>query len=499
VNKTSDQTIMADIAIIGGGSGGLSVAAVAAQLGAKVVLVEQGKMGGDCLNTGCVPSKALIAAAKAAEVVRTAGKFGVTGHEPAVDFTQVNAHVRDVIAGIAPHDSVERFEGLGVQVIQAAANFVSPTEIQAGDHRIKARRFVVATGSSPALPPIPGLAPGLAPGSAPGSAPGLAPGLAEVPYLTNETVFDLVEPPDHLIVIGGGPIGVELAQAHRRLGPRVTLIEAFTLMSKDDPEAVDVVRRRLIAEGIDLREGIQIANVERQANGVAVTLEGNDGATFPILGSHLLVAAGRRANVDGLGLEAAGIRYSAKGIEVDARLRSSNKRVFAIGDVVGAHQFTHMAAYHAGIVIRNALFRLPAKVSNHAVPWVTYSDPELAHVGLNEVEARARHGEVRVLSWSFADNDRARAERDTEGLVKVVVRRNGRILGATIVGRHAGELILPWVLAIDRSLKIGAMANLIAPYPTLGEVSKRVAASYYTDTLFGSRTRSLVRALRWLG
>ena len=317
--------------------------------------------------------------------------------------------------------------------------------------------------------------------------------------MTNETVFDLVEPPDHLIVIGGGPIGVELAQAYRRLGARVTLIEAFTLMSKDDPEAVEVVRRRLIAEGIDLREGIQIANVERRANGVAVALKGDDGATFPILGSHLLVAAGRRANVDGLGLEAAGIRYSAKGIELDARLRSSNKRVFAIGDVVGAHQFTHMAAYHAGIVIRNALFRLPATVNNHAVPWVTYSDPELAHVGLNEVEARARHGEVRVLSWSFADNDRARAERDTEGLVKVVVGRNGRILGATIVGRHAGELILPWVLAIDRSLKIGAMANLIAPYPTLSEVSKRVAASYYTDTLFGNRTRRLVRALRWLG
>ena len=477
--KTAEQMITADIAIIGGGSGGLSVAAGAAQMGAKVVLVEQGKMGGDCLNTGCVPSKALIAAGKAAEVVRTAAKFGVNGHEPAVDFARVNAHVRDVIADIAPHDSIERFEGLGVRVIQAAAKFVSPTEIEAGDHRIKARRFVVATGSSPALPPIPGL--------------------AEVPYLTNETVFDLAELPDHLIVIGGGPIGVELAQAHRRLGTRVTLIEAFTLMSQDDPEAVEILRRRLIAEGIDLREGVHIARVERQANGVAVALEGNDDETFSILGSHLLVAAGRRANVDGLGLEAAGVRFSAKGIEVDARLRSSNRRIFAIGDVVGAYQFTHMAAYHAGIVIRNALFRLPAKVKYHAVPWVTFSDPELAHVGLNEAGARARHGQVRVLSWSFADNDRARAERDTEGLVKVVVGRKGRILGATIVSRHAGELIMPWVLAMDRSLKIGAMANLIAPYPTLSEVSKRVAGSYYTGTLFGGRTRRLVRALQWLG
>ncbi len=477
--KTSNQAIKADIAVIGGGSGGLSVAAGAARMGAKVVLVEKGKMGGDCLNYGCVPSKALIAAGKAAETVRTAAKFGVNGHEPAVDFTRVNAHVRDVIAGIAPHDSVERVESLGVQVIQAAAEFVSPTEIEAGGHRIKARRFVVATGSAPALPPIPGL--------------------AEAPYLTNETVFDLTELPDHLIVIGGGPIGVELAQAHRRLGARVTLIEAFTLMSKDDPEAVEVLRRRLLAEGIDVREGIRIAGVERQANGVAVALERGDGGTISIRGSHLLVAAGRRANVDGLGLEAAGVRYSAKGIEVDARLRSSNKRIFAIGDVAGAYQFTHMAGYHAGIVIRNALFRLPAKVKHHAVPWVTYSDPELAHVGLNEAEARERHGKVRVLSWSFADNDRARAERDTEGLIKAVVGRKGRILGATIVSRHAGELIMPWVLAMDQNLKIGALANLIAPYPTLSEVSKRVAGSYYTDALFGARTRRLVRALQRLG
>jgi pyruvate/2-oxoglutarate dehydrogenase complex dihydrolipoamide dehydrogenase (E3) component len=473
--------IHADLCVIGGGSGGLSVAAGAAQMGAKVVLIEKGKMGGDCLNTGCVPSKSLIAAAHAAQSVRGGARFGVNGHEPEIDFLAVRDHLRKVIAGIAPHDSVERFEGLGVVVIQAAAHFTGPREVAAGRQRVRAKRFVVATGSAPGLPPVPGL--------------------AEAPFLTNETVFDLAERPEHLIVIGGGPIGVEMAQAQRRLGARVTLLEAFTILAKDDPDAVEVVRRRLIAEGVELREGAKIRRVEQRGNGVAVVLgdeAGEDGGQ-EIQGSHLLVSAGRRPNVNGLGLEAAGVNYSAKGIEVDARLRTSNRRIFAIGDVAGGFQFTHMAGYQAGIVIRNALFRLPARVKYHAVPWVTYSDPELAHVGLNEASARQQHGEVRTLVWRFEDNDRARAEDETEGLIKVVVGRRGKVLGATIVGRSAGELILPWVLAIDQGLKVGALANVIAPYPTLSEVSKRAAGSYYTPALFGARTRKVVRALQRLG
>ncbi len=467
-----------DICVIGAGSGGLSLAAGAAQMGVKVVLIEKGKMGGDCLNTGCVPSKALIAASHAANLVRHAGRFGINGHEPEIDFLKVHDHVHGVIAAIAPHDSVERFEGLGVDVIQGAARFTGRREVEADGRRIRARRFVIATGSSPAAPPIRGL--------------------DDVSFLTNETVFDLDQRPDHLIVIGGGPIGIELAQAHRRLGARVTVLERRSILGRDDPDAVDLVRSRVIDDGIELREGAVIKKVARHGNGIALTIEkGGEGER--VTGSHLLVAAGRRANVGGLNLEAAGIDYGPKGIAVDKRLRTTNRKVFAIGDVVGAYQFTHMAAYQAGIVIRNALFHVPAKVDDAAVPWVTYTDPELAHVGLDERRAREQLGDdIRLLKGSFAENDRARAERETDGLIKIVVGRKGRILGATIVGAHAGELILTWVLALRQGLEIGAVANLIAPYPTLSEVSKRAAGSYYTPRLFSHRTRKLVGALQHL-
>jgi pyruvate/2-oxoglutarate dehydrogenase complex dihydrolipoamide dehydrogenase (E3) component len=326
-------------------------------MGAKVVLIEKGKMGGDCLNYGCVPSKSLIAAAKAAQTVRTAARFGVNGHEPEIDFLRVHDHVQGVIAAIAPHDSQERFERLGVKVIRAAARFVGPREVEAGGARVRARRFVVATGSSPAVPPLPGL--------------------ADLPHLTNETIFDLTERPMHLVVLGGGPIGCELAQAHRRLGARVTILARSSILPKDDRAAVEVVRHRLTSEGIDVREHVEITAVERAGNGIAVSFA-EAGFGQRVTASDLLVAAGRRPNVESLGLEAAGIEYGARGIMVDARLRTTNRRVFAIGDVAGGHQFTHMAAYHAGIVIRNALFRLPAKVDYRAVPWVTYTEPELA-------------------------------------------------------------------------------------------------------------------------
>ena len=471
------QKLKVDIAVIGGGSGGLSVAAGAVQMGASVALVEKGKMGGDCLNYGCVPSKALIAAGEAAETTRTSAQFGVNGHEPDIAFDQVNAHVHDVIAGIAPHDSVERFEGLGVKVIQAAAKFVGPREIEAGGYRIKARRIVIATGSSAFVPPIPGI--------------------DEVPHLTNENVFELTERPDHLIVVGGGPIGIEMAQAHRRLGVKVTVVEGLTIMNKDDPDAVDVVRKRLLDEGIALHEQAKVESVVAEGNGVSV-LVAKEGGMERIEGSHILVSVGRRPNVNGLDLEAAGIAYSAKGIDVDARLRTSNKKVFAIGDVAGSYQFTHMAGYHAGIVIRNALFNLPAKVDYKAVPWVTYTDPELAHVGLSEAAAKEQGIEVQAVTFGFDENDRARAERATEGFIKAVIGPRAKILGATIVGRHAGELILPWVLAVQKGLKASDMAGIIAPYPTLGEVSKRVAGAYYTPSLFSDRTRKVVGFMQYL-
>jgi pyruvate/2-oxoglutarate dehydrogenase complex dihydrolipoamide dehydrogenase (E3) component len=463
-----DGSLAADLCIIGAGSGGLSVAAGAVQMGASVVLVEKGEMGGDCLNTGCVPSKSILAAAHAAHVVRHAGRFGVNGHEPAVDFTRVHGHVHGVIAAIAPHDSVERFEGLGVTVIRAPARFLDARTVEAGGTPITARRFVVAAGSRAALPPVPGL--------------------ADVPALTNETIFDLTARPDHLVVLGGGPIGVEMAQAFRRLGARVTLIERFTLLAKDEPEAVAVVRQALLDEGVDLHENAAITRVAPLGNGIAVTLE----AGPAIEATHLLVAAGRKPNVEGLDLDKAGIAFTAKGITVDASLRTSNRKVFAIGDIAGGPQFTHIAGYHAGIVIRQALFGLPAKVDYRALPWVTYSDPELAHAGLTEAEARKVHGEVKVLVQPLADNDRARAEGETRGLAKIVLDRKGRILGATLVGARAGELIAMWGLAIGQGLKIGALAQMIVPYPTLAEISKRAAGAWYTPTLFGPRTRRFV-------
>ncbi len=467
--------IETDICVIGAGAGGLSVAAGAVQLGARVVLIEKGAMGGDCLNTGCVPSKALLAAAHAAQTMRDAGRFGIGGGSPEVDWRAVHDHVHRVIAAIAPNDSEERFEGLGVRVIRAEARFVDRRTVEAGTERVRARFFVVATGSSPFVPPIEGL--------------------DKVPFFTNENIFDHREPIDHLLVIGGGPIGMELAQAHRRLGARVTVLEAERLLTRDDPECVAIVVERLRAEGIVFYEGGRDLRLARTEDGaIAVHCRAEDGEIC-VTGSHLLIATGRRANVAGLGLDAAGVAYTPRGITVDARLRSSNRRVFAVGDVTGSYPFTHMAAYQAGIVIRNMLFRLPAKVDDRAVPWVTYTDPELAHVGLSEAEARRTGRDVQVLRWSMAENDRAQAERRSEGLIKVVVDRRGTVLGATLVGAQAGELLQPWVLAVGQKMKIGALASMIAPYPTRSEASKRVAGSYYSDKLFSTSTRRIVR---WL-
>ncbi len=469
-----------DICVIGAGSGGLSVAAGAVQMGASVALFERGKMGGDCLNYGCVPSKALLAAGHAAAHYGHTAQFGVDGRSASVDFAAVNDHVHGVIGGIAPHDSVERFTDLGVAVYQEGARFSGPREV-IGDNgtKIRARRFVIATGSSPAVPPIPGL--------------------GKVPFLTNETIFNQRELPAHLIVVGGGPIGLEMAQAHRQLGAKVTVLEAMKIMGPDDRELVAVVRARLEAEGIAIHEGAKVVSVKSAEGAISVSCE-SDGKNFEVTGSHILVAAGRAPNLSSLDLDAAGIVHDRRGIEVDARLRTTNKRVFAIGDVAGKYQFTHIAGYHAGIVIKNALFRLPAKLNYDAVPWVTYTDPELANVGLSEAAARELHGDdVKVVTASFEENDRARTERRTDGFVKVVVGRKGRVLGAGMVGAHAGELIQPWILAISQKMKIGAVAQMIVPYPTRGEINKRAAGAYYTPSLFSDRTKKVVRLLAKLG
>ena len=464
-----------DICVIGGGSGGLFVAAGASQMGAEVVLLERGKMGGDCLNYGCVPSKAAIAAAHTAHVVRGSDKFGIKAVEPTVDFQGVHDHIHGIIAAIAPLDSVERFEGLGVTVIQEEGHFTGPREVIAGNTIIQAQKFVISTGSSAGVPPIPGI--------------------DATPYLTNETIFDLTKAPDHLIVVGGGPIGSELAQAYRRLGANVTLLELGSVLGKIDPEITEVVKRRMIKEGIDIREGIKITKVSKEPEGISVRLE-TDGKEDVIGGSHLLITAGRSPNLDALDLEKAGIKYDRRGIDIDARLRTSNKRVFAIGDVAGGLQFTHAASYHAGIIIRNILFKLPAKVHYDAFPWVTYTDPEIAHVGQTELQAKEKlSNDMRILRFAFAENDRAQAERETDGMIKVITNKKGRILGCSMAGSKAGELILPWALAISQKMKIGAMAGIVAPYPTLSEVSKRAAGSFFTPSLFSERTKKIVRFL----
>ena len=473
------NVLKVDICVIGAGSGGLSVAAGAAQLGASVALIEKGAMGGDCLNTGCVPSKALIAAGKHAQHMRMPNGFGIAPVNPVINHRAVHDHVHSVIAAIAPNDSVERFTGLGVRVIRATAKFLDKATVEAGDLKIKARRFVIATGSSALVPPIPGL--------------------ERVPFFTNETIFENTQKLDHLIVIGGGPIGLELAQAHARLGSKVTVVEAMKALGKDDSELTGLVLQHLRDEGLAIREATRVEAIEPLAGGLIRVKAMQDGQPLTIDGSHLLVATGRKANIDSLSLDAAGIKFDRTGIKVNSGLVTSNSRVFAIGDVTGGLQFTHVAGYHAGIVIRRALFRMPATVNRAIIPWVTYTDPEIAQVGMNEDEARKKHGRIKVLRWSFHENDRAQAERITNGLVKVVIAPNGKILGATIAGAQAGELIQMWSLAVSSGLNIKAMAGMISPYPTLSEVNKRAATSYYVAKLANPLVRGAVKLLARFG
>jgi pyruvate/2-oxoglutarate dehydrogenase complex dihydrolipoamide dehydrogenase (E3) component len=474
------EQLTPDICVIGAGSGGLSVAAAAARLGVPVVLIERGKMGGDCLNTGCVPSKALLAAAKHAHALEHAGRFGIKVQRAKVDFLDVHAHVMGVIRAIAPNDSGERLTGLGVQVIAGTACFRDRRTVVVGEQfEIRARRFVIATGSTPTIPNIPGL--------------------KQAPYLTNETIFDLTQCPRHLVVIGAGPIGLELAQAHRRLGAEVTVLEAATPLPKDDPECTAIVLDQLRRDGVVVRSGIKIVRIERARARVRAILQAGDGEEA-IEGSHLLVATGRWTDLEALQLQAAGVAHDGRGIFVNRKLRTANRRVYAVGDVVnGAPNFTHVAGHHAGLVVRNAIFRLPVNASKAIIPWVTYTDPELAQVGLQEPEAKARHGAIRVLRWPYHQNDRAQTELETRGHIKVIVSRRGRILGATIVGPQAGELIATWTLAINQGLKIGAMLGLIVPYPTLSEIGKRAALGYYTSSLTSPWLRRIIRLLRRLG
>ncbi|MFU8823232.1 dihydrolipoyl dehydrogenase family protein [Yoonia sp.] len=468
--------ITTDICIIGAGSGGLSVAAGAVQMGAKVVLIEGHKMGGDCLNYGCVPSKALIASAKQAYAMGHSAPLGIAAADPQVDYAAAKDHVTDVIATIAPVDSAERFEGLGVHVIQDFGRFISKTEVQAGDTIITARRFVVATGSGPLVPPIPGL--------------------ADVTYYTNETLFDLREKPDHLIIIGGGPIGMEMAQAHRRLGCEVTVIEGAKAFGKDDPETAAIVLDNLREEGVVILEDAQAEKVSAEGDRITVHTPKGD-----VTGSHLLIAVGRKVNTDKLDLDKGGIAHNNKGLKVGPNLRSvTNKRVYAAGDVAGGLQFTHVAGYHAGVLIRSLVLGLPSKQRTDHIPWATYTDPELAQVGLTEAQAKKKFGpKLEVVRHDFHHNDRLIAERKTKGLIKVMVVK-GRPVGVSMAGPMAGELIGMWAMAIANRMKMSAIATTVLPYPTVSEVNKRAAGAYFSPRLFDNPTVKRVVGLvqRWL-
>ena len=468
--------IKTDICIIGGGSGGLSIAAGAVQMGAKVVLIEGHKMGGDCLNYGCVPSKALIASAKQAHAMSHGAQYGVADVAAKVDFAAAKDHVHDVIAQIAPVDSVERFEGLGVHVISEFGKFISKTEVQAGDTIIEARRFVVATGSGPFVPPIPGL--------------------DTVKHYTNEDIFDLREKPKHLIVIGGGPIGMEMAQAHRRLGCEVTVIEGAKAFGKDDPEMAAIVLENLKAEGINIVEEAQAEKISGKGKTITVHTPKGD-----FTGSHLLMAVGRKVNTDKLDLDAGGIAHDRAGLKVGDDLRSTtNKKVYAAGDVAGGLQFTHVAGYHAGILIQSILFGLPSKQKTSHIPWATFTDPELAQVGMTEAQAQKKFGaRAEVVRFDFHHNDRLIAERKNKGLIKVMVVK-GRPVGASIAGPMAGELIGMWAMAIANNMKMSAIANTVLPYPTVSEVNKRAAGAYFSPRLFESdKVKRVVGFVqRWL-
>jgi len=472
------EPLSVDICVIGAGAGGIATAMAAAALGRRVVLIEKNRMGGDSLNTGCIPGRALMATARRVKAMRTAADVGIASVDPQIDHRAVHQHVKGVVAALAPNSSVERLTGLGVKVVLGAARFLDKRTLLAGDYRITARCFVIATGTSPVLPQIADL--------------------DQCPYFTSETILDNDRKLSHLIVVGAGATGLELALANARLGSRVTVIEADRALAGEDPEAAAVVLKGLAAEGIQVFEGARAERVEPASGYIRVHVATSAGLET-VEGSHLLIAAGRRPDLSDLNLTAAGIKRTVDGITVNRALRTSNPRVYAIGDVTGAPAAAHLAAYHGAVVLRRVLFWLPAKANPAIVPRVTFTDPELAHVGLTEADARAAGKKINVLRWPFVENDGAAAEHATDGHIKVVTTPSGRILGATIVGRDAGELIHVWALALSEKLNIGAVAGYVAPYPTLGEISKRAGLRYVAAAASRSPVRRLIDFVAGLG
>ncbi len=440
-----------DLVVIGGGSGGLVVASAAAQLKAKVALIERDRLGGDCLWFGCVPSKSLIHASRVAYEVKNAAKFGIYTDNYNINFAQAASHVQQVISTIQPHDSPERFESLGVEVIFGDGQFLDEKTFSINGRKLTARAFVIATGSRPAIPNIPGL--------------------NEAGFLTNEQVFSLENNPESLVIFGAGPIGCELGQAFSRLGSKVTILSSRNqILPKEDPEAAQVVQEQLLSEDIIILNNTKAERVELE-NGKKKIILGNHN----ILADEILVSVGRVPNIESLNLEAAGVSINQLGIKVNDKLQTTNPCIYACGDVIGGYQFTHVASYEAVVVLTNALFFPISKVNYRVIPWATFTDPELARVGLTEQQAKEQYGEdVYVLKQPFASVDRALAEAKPQGFAKIITKRNGEILGAHLVGSSAGELIHEIVLAMSHRLKVSALTG-IHIYPTLSEVNSKAA------------------------
>lgn len=475
-----------EICVIGAGAGGLAAAAAAAAMGVTVVLVEKRRMGGQSLYAGTVPARALQAAAAHANAVRAGLSFGVKSVRSGIDFAAVSAHVRRSIEAVVPQDSPERFKGLGVRVIEGAARFKDAATIVVGAATVRARHFIIATGSTPVIPPIPGL--------------------ADTPYLTPETVFDLADCPRHLLILGGGRTGLELGQTFRRLGSEVTVLEAETALRNEDRECAAIVLDALRDEGVRLRGGVRVAHVRRVLARIQAVIakpveqDAAGSAVEEIVeGSHILIAAGRRPNIGDLDLDAAGIRYDQNRILVDQRLCTTARNVYAIGDVVGGPKYAHAAGHHAGLVVRNVLFRQSAAVDSRSIPRVIFTEPELAQVGLLEDEARTLAKNIRILRWPYRENVRALTAGTANGHIKVITDSKGGILGATIVGAQAGETVATWALAIGQKLNIAALAGCIVPHPTYGEVGKRAAITYFMRGLTNTRVRRIMGWLRRRG
>ena len=455
-----------NVVVIGGGTAGLVTAAGTAGLGGRVALVEKHRMGGDCLNTGCVPSKALIASARAAHVAGHGSRWGLRDREPDFAFEAVMDRVRERRATIAPHDSQERFESLGVDVFRDAARLVSPHEVAAGAHRLRGAAFVIATGSRAALPPVEGL--------------------AEAAAYTNETIFDeLRSRPDGLIILGGGPIGCELGQAFARLGVRVTIVQsAPRILEKEDADVADVVRRALEADGVTLHCGATARRVARAGGRVRMEIASAAGETA-LEAEALLVAAGRRPNVEGLGLEEAGVAYTTKGVTVDPYLRTSQPHIYAAGDVTGGHQFTHLADHHARTVVRNILTPLfKSKADTRLLPWCTFTSPEVGRVGLSEADARQAGIEHDVWVQPLGEVDRAIVESETEGFAKAITARGtDRILGAVVVAERGGDLVHELVVAMKAGVGLKDLSGTIHAYPTFAEIARRTGDRFQRTRL----------------